>query len=169
MSLGPFATFSRTADVVISQRKRSAGLTTSTASEEAGGNCSGWSVGLVFAALLLLVLLKHGDEAFELNEELFKDNYKVLGLAASADLSLADIRKAYRKLAVKLHPDKNPNCVSCTKQFQELTAAHELLQQWHSEFWELQRQRLAANADRSLKSPRTNPNVPKKTQKTRQH
>jgi len=55
----------------------------------------------------------------------FKDYYKILGVdrKASAD----EIRKAYRKLAVKYHPDKNPNNKAAEDKFKELNEAHEVL------------------------------------------
>ncbi len=55
----------------------------------------------------------------------FKDYYKVLGVdrKASAD----EIKKAYRKLAVKYHPDKNPGNKSAEEKFKEMNEAYEVL------------------------------------------
>lgn len=55
----------------------------------------------------------------------FIDYYKVLGLSKTA--SQDDIKKAYRKLARKLHPDLNPNDKEAEKQFKELNEANEVL------------------------------------------
>ena len=55
----------------------------------------------------------------------FIDYYKVLGVAK--DASDADIKKAYRKLARKHHPDLNPNDKEAQKKFQELNEANEVL------------------------------------------
>lgn len=54
-----------------------------------------------------------------------KDPYKLLGVSKSA--SEADIRKAYRALAKKLHPDVNPGDAKKADQFKEITAAYTLL------------------------------------------
>lgn len=53
------------------------------------------------------------------------DYYKVLNIDKSA--SQADIKKAYRKLARKLHPDLNPNDKEAAKRFQEINEANEVL------------------------------------------
>jgi curved DNA-binding protein len=55
----------------------------------------------------------------------FIDYYKVLGLEKTA--SQDDIKKAYRKLARKFHPDLNPNDKESNRQFQEINEAHEAL------------------------------------------
>lgn len=55
----------------------------------------------------------------------FIDYYKVLGVNKNA--STADIKKAYRKLARKHHPDLNPNDASAQKRFQQLNEANEVL------------------------------------------
>jgi DnaJ-class molecular chaperone len=53
------------------------------------------------------------------------DPYKVLGVARGA--SDEDIKRAYRKLAKKLHPDLNPGDKKVEAQFKETTAAYDLL------------------------------------------
>jgi molecular chaperone DnaJ len=54
-----------------------------------------------------------------------RDYYEVLGVAKNA--SAEDIKKAYRKLAVKFHPDKNPGDKSAEEKFKELGEAYEAL------------------------------------------
>src|SRR5580692_10114633 len=55
----------------------------------------------------------------------FIDYYKVLGLEKTA--STEDIKKAYRKLARKYHPDLNPNDKEANKKFQQINEANEVL------------------------------------------
>src|SRR5215471_11585917 len=55
----------------------------------------------------------------------FIDYYNVLGL--DKDASQDDIRKAYRKLARKYHPDVNPNDTEAHKKFQQINEANEVL------------------------------------------
>ncbi len=54
-----------------------------------------------------------------------RDYYHVLGVARSAGPD--EIKKAYRKLAVKLHPDKNPGDKKAEEDFKELGEAYEVL------------------------------------------
>jgi len=53
------------------------------------------------------------------------DYYKVLGVPKSA--SEADIKKAYRKLARKYHPDVNPNDAEAEAKFKQVSEAYEVL------------------------------------------
>ncbi len=53
------------------------------------------------------------------------DYYKTLGVNRKA--SLAEIKKAYRKLARKYHPDLNPGDKASEKKFKEITEAYEIL------------------------------------------
>lgn len=55
----------------------------------------------------------------------FKDYYKILGVDKNATQD--DIKKAYRKLAMKYHPDKNPGDKSAEEKFKEITEANEVL------------------------------------------
>ena len=54
-----------------------------------------------------------------------RDYYEVLGLSRTA--SVDEIKKAYRKLAVKYHPDKNPGDKAAEEKFKELSEAYEAL------------------------------------------
>jgi molecular chaperone DnaJ len=54
-----------------------------------------------------------------------RDYYEVLGVGR--DASDEDIKKAYRKLAVKYHPDKNPGDKTAEEKFKELGEAYEAL------------------------------------------
>lgn len=93
------------------------------------------------------------------------DYYKVLGL--DKKVSQEEIKKAYRKLARKLHPDLNPNDQEAKRKFQEINEANEVLsdpekrtkydkygENWeHSEEYEnAQKQRRASPPGQSYQS-----------------
>ncbi|MBD5367622.1 MAG: molecular chaperone DnaJ [Bacteroides sp.] len=54
-----------------------------------------------------------------------RDYYEVLGVAKNA--SAADIKKAYRKLALQYHPDKNPGDKAAEEKFKEAAEAYDVL------------------------------------------
>ena len=54
-----------------------------------------------------------------------RDYYDVLGVARDADE--ADVRKAYRRLAMKLHPDRNPDDKTAEEGFKEASEAYQVL------------------------------------------
>ncbi len=55
----------------------------------------------------------------------YKDYYKVLGVDRSA--SSDEIKRVYRKLALKFHPDKNPGDNQAEERFKAINEAYEVL------------------------------------------
>lgn len=55
----------------------------------------------------------------------YKDYYKILGVGRQADA--AELKKAYRKLAAKHHPDRNPDDPDAERRFKEVGEAYEVL------------------------------------------
>jgi len=55
-----------------------------------------------------------------------KDYYKILGLVRGATSDDDDIKKAYRKMALKYHPDKNKS-PGAEERFKEVAEAYEVL------------------------------------------
>src|SRR5690625_2608151 len=54
-----------------------------------------------------------------------RDYYEILGV--SKDVSAADLKKAYRRVAMKYHPDRNPDDKTAEDRFKEASEAYEVL------------------------------------------
>ena len=54
-----------------------------------------------------------------------RDYYEILGIDKNA--SAAEIKKAYRKMAIKFHPDKNPDDKDAEAKFKEAAEALSLI------------------------------------------
>src|SRR5687767_2957779 len=55
----------------------------------------------------------------------YKDYYKALGVPRTA--SQSEVKKAFRKLARELHPDKNPGDKTAERRFKDVNEAHAVL------------------------------------------
>ena len=53
-----------------------------------------------------------------------RDYYEVLSVSKNA--SADEIKKAYRKVAMQFHPDRNPGDKSCEEKFKEAAEAYEI-------------------------------------------
>ena len=54
-----------------------------------------------------------------------RDYYEVLGVSRNA--SAQELKKAFKKLAMKYHPDRNPDDQSAAEKFKEAAEAYEIL------------------------------------------
>ena len=80
-------------------------------------------------ALILLGVLNYQKDIYTRLSK-FKivsnvDYYEVLEISRSA--SDAELKNQYKKLVMKYHPDKNPNCHSCKEKFTKVMEAWEIL------------------------------------------
>jgi len=76
-----------------------------------------------------------------------KDLYKVLGVPRNADKKR--LKKAYRKLAIKYHPNRNPRNKEYEEKFKEVAKAYGILSK--GEKRDLYTQRLAQHESKSKK------------------
>eukprot|EP00746_Dinoflagellata_sp_MGD_P162652 gnl/MRDRNA2_/MRDRNA2_90298_c0_seq1.p1 gnl/MRDRNA2_/MRDRNA2_90298_c0~~gnl/MRDRNA2_/MRDRNA2_90298_c0_seq1.p1 ORF type:complete len:764 (-),score=202.95 gnl/MRDRNA2_/MRDRNA2_90298_c0_seq1:112-2403(-) len=82
---------------------------------------------MMFIILIGLVAIRAGEDPYgNYGGGAERVNYyEVLGVSRSA--SLPDIKRAYKKLAMQYHPDKNPDCASCEEKFAEIGKAGDIL------------------------------------------
>ena len=67
--------------------------------------------------------IRHAE--LELKKSKRKDYYKILGI--DKDATDQEIKKAYRKLAIVHHPDKNPDDEQAAERFKDIGEAYETL------------------------------------------
>lgn len=79
-------------------------------------------IGILYSVLLNFVLILVLSSDFTLAN---RDFYKILAVSKSANTN--EIKKAYRKLAKELHPDKNKDDPNASEKFSDLSSAYEVL------------------------------------------
>ncbi|KAJ1607652.1 DNAj domain-containing protein [Cryptosporidium canis] len=85
---------------------------------------------LILGILISTIVLRAGEEFYSINRTLNKNEghrnyYEVLGVSKKS--SNLEIRKAFRKLSLIWHPDKNPGCEPCLEKFRDISKAYEVL------------------------------------------
>jgi len=85
-------------------------------------------VGLVAILVITCAIIIGGenlDRGLPERQVEAEDHYGVLGVAR--DAQTADVKRAYKTMAKRWHPDKNPNCSSCQETFSRIAVAYETL------------------------------------------
>lgn len=103
--------------------------------ESQGGGIRGFFAGVnIFGGPFLMVAFTVAIFAARMMEEGYQPSnigeneenyYEVMGLSNDADVMT--VRKAYKALALKWHPDKNPDCEACPTKFAAISKAYETL------------------------------------------
>ncbi|PHJ21499.1 hypothetical protein CSUI_004658, partial [Cystoisospora suis] len=89
-----------------------------------------WFINACIAAAIIGVFaLKAAEEYYGQDEDTGgqQTEQHLAALQLDSGASEADIRKAYRTLSVRWHPDKNPGCTGCQARFTEVAVAYEYL------------------------------------------
>lgn len=79
---------------------------------------------MVLYVCFLILLLSLAGLVAPINAVL-SEAHRILGVDFQSDLRT--VRKAHRNLALKFHPDKNPNCIDCVHKLEEINAAYEFV------------------------------------------
>ena len=87
---------------------------------------------VIMALLLITMLMTPSDDMFgsstgfnQVRAEENRDFYKILGIPRSAKEK--EIKKAFKKMSMKYHPDKNKGDEGAMKKYQDITAAYDAL------------------------------------------
>jgi hypothetical protein len=73
--------------------------------------------------ILALVYLRISAATYNIKINDFEENYLILDLPPFAPFT--DVKKAWRMLGRKYHPDKNPGCVDCAEKYMQISNAYE--------------------------------------------
>ncbi|CAK9097400.1 unnamed protein product [Durusdinium trenchii] len=79
---------------------------------------------VMFAFIVAMLAIRAAEEGYHPadHDEHEFNYYEVMGLTKGVDQM--EIRKAYKALALKYHPDKNPDCSECAEKFGKISKAY---------------------------------------------
>lgn len=82
---------------------------------------------IMFAFIVAMLAIRAAEEGYHPadHDEHEFNYYEVMGLSKGVDQM--EIRKAYKALALKYHPDKNPDCSECAEKFGKISKAYDTL------------------------------------------
>ncbi|ELR21545.1 DnaJ domain containing protein [Acanthamoeba castellanii str. Neff] len=106
------------------KRKPGAASTSSSpSSPSSSSSIGGWLFALAIIAMVAGVFILRGMEVtYDKDYDEFQTNYDILGIARGAPM--ADVKKAFRKLSLQYHPDKQSNCLDCADKFLQINSAY---------------------------------------------
>jgi len=90
------------------------------------------------AVLVALFVLRYYENKYNIDYDTFIHYYEILGLEASPTTDINDVKRAFKALALRWHPDKNPGCDECNNKYLEISNAYEQITAHHVVFWEKQ-------------------------------
>jgi len=82
-------------------------------------------IAIFVATCAIIIAGENLDTQIDRQVETVDDYYGVLGVTRDAETG--DIKRAYKTLAKRWHPDRNPNCSSCQEAFSKIAIAYETL------------------------------------------
>jgi len=82
-------------------------------------------VGVIVTVIFAIVFLRFEEHTYSADYEDFLTNYDVLEIPRDADIQ--EVKKAYRQLSLKWHPDRNRGCEECPEKYMKIAEAYSQL------------------------------------------
>lgn len=107
----------------LQDKRKPAPSLSSQSSSSSSSSIGTWLFALAIIALFAGVFVLRGFEVtYDKDYDEFQTNYDLLNVPRGAPL--ADVKKAFRKLSLLYHPDKQSNCPDCAEKFLQINSAY---------------------------------------------
>jgi hypothetical protein len=88
-----------------------------------------WSLVILIVLFIGVILyLKYNEEQYDPDWNTFVNYYKILGVDST--VSEENLKRAYHRLSLKWHPDKNPGCSECAEKYLQIQEAYRNIQKY---------------------------------------